>query len=222
MFTSPGEDGLKILFRLSEKIYDANKYSLFYRAFLASFSNQYQLSQVIDTRTSDVTRACFVSYDPEAYYNVNADDINTSNYIDFDNYLEIQQLKSEIKEEDSQNDLNNPVQPKEVMEDDILDKIKKTLNPNFKSKREKHIFIPEEIEKITDTVTEQMLDRGIATTEITGIHYGKKFKFALGTKQAEINLFYGKKGYSVVISPRNGTDSELNKVCCQLMSEWLL
>lgn len=222
MFASPGEDGLKILFRLNEKVYDAARYSLFYRAFVDKFSAQYQLQQVADTRTSDVTRACFVSSDPEAFYNPNAETVIAENFIDFNNYLEIKQLKTELKEKEEEAKEKFPPETKPELEDEALEKIKKTLNPNFKPKREKQIFIPAEIEQITNKVVEQMLEQGIATTEICAIHYGKKFKFALGRKQAEINLFYGKKGYSVVVSPRNGTDSELNKICAQLMAEWLL
>lgn len=42
-------------------------------------------------------------------------------------------------------------------------------------------------------------------------------RFTLGLKRAELNLFFGKKGFSVVCSPRTGTDSELN----QLMVDWV-
>ncbi|MBW6537764.1 MAG: hypothetical protein K0B11_22335 [Mariniphaga sp.] len=222
MFASPGEDGLKILFRLNEKMYDAARYSLFYRAFVDKFSAQYQLHQVADTRTSDVTRACFVSCDPEAFYNPDAETVIAENFIDFNNYLEIKQLKTELKEKEVEAKEKFPPETKPELEEEALEKIKKTLNPNFKPKREKQIFIPEEIEQVTNTLVEQMLEKGVTTTEVCAIHYGKKFKLALGRKQAEINLFYGKKGYSVVISPRNGTDSELNKICAQLMAEWLL
>lgn len=222
MFTSPGEDGLKILFRLNKKMYDAARYSLFYRAFVDKFSAQYQLDQVADTRTSDVTRACFVSSDPDAIYNPGADPVAAENFIDFNNYLEIKQLKADLNEKAEEVKEKFPPEAKPELEEEALEKIKKTLNPNFKPKREKQIFIPEEIEQVTNTVVEQMQEQGIATTEICGIHYGKKFKFALGRKQAEINLFYGKKGYTVVISPRNGTDNELNKICAQLIAERLL
>lgn len=59
----------------------------------------------------------------------------------------------------------------------------------------------------------------ISTDEIIDIHYGKKFRFSLGYRKAEINLFYGKRGFSVVISPRAGTDNELNAVCCDVLKE---
>jgi len=222
MFTSPGEDGLKILFRLNEKMYDAARYSLFYRAFVDTFSTRYELQQVADTRTSDVTRACFISFDPDAFYNPNAVPVVPEDFMDFNNFLEIKQLKADLKDKELEDKEKNPPEPKPELEDEALEKIKKTLNPNFKPKREKQIFVPDEIENISETIVAQMLEKDIATTEIAGIHYGKKFKFALGRKQAEINLFFGKKGYSVVISPRNGTDSELNKICARLMAEWFL
>jgi len=222
IFISPGEDGLKILFRIYEKMYDAVKYSLFYRAFITAFYAQYQLDQVTDKKTSDVTRACFISFDNDIYYNPSAELVNPSDFIDFDNYMEIKRLKKEYKEQEKVDKEAKQPDSKMPIENDVLEKIKKTLNPNFKPRRQKQIFIPEEVETVTDTVTRQMLNHKIATTEILGIHYGKKFKFVLGQKKAEVNLFYGKKGYSVVISPRNGTDPELNKVCWQLMCEWLM
>ena len=36
-------------------------------------------------------------------------------------------------------------------------------------------------------------------------------------KQAEINLFFGKKGFSVVQSPRTGTNAELNQLMADLI-----
>ena len=32
----------------------------------------------------------------------------------------------------------------------------------------------------------------------------------MGLKKAEVNLFYGKRGFTVVKSPRSGTDATLN------------
>ena len=59
-FVSPSQDGIKVLFRLKERCCDSGIYSLFYRAFVQKFSEMYQLQQVIDARTSDVSRACFI------------------------------------------------------------------------------------------------------------------------------------------------------------------
>lgn len=38
---------------------------------------------------------------------------------------------------------------------------------------------------------------------------------------AEINLFYGHKGYSVVESPKRGTSMELNGMMAQLIDDYV-
>ena len=72
-FLSPGEDGLKVMFKLKERCYDSGLYSLFYKLFVNSFSQQYGLQQVVDRQTNDVSRACFISMDVDAYYNPDAE-----------------------------------------------------------------------------------------------------------------------------------------------------
>lgn len=58
-------------------------------------------------------------------------------------------------------------------------------------------------------------------TEIINIQYGKKLRMSLGLKQAETNLFFGKRGFTVVVSPRCGTDSELNNVTADLIRSYI-
>jgi hypothetical protein len=81
--------------------------------------------------------------------------------------------------------------------------------------------VPNEAEEMVEKVVAFLAEKQIVTTEVTSIHYGKKFKFALGSRLAEINLHYGKRGYTAVISPRNGTNSDLNQVCWQLITEMM-
>ena len=220
MFVSPGNDGLKVLFRLSEKFYDAAKYSLFYKAFIHSFSAQYNLQQITDTRTSDVTRACFFSHDPLAWYNPDAEPVDHAAYVRFDNFMEVKQLKTELREAETTTGETLPAKPeKQDLEAGVLAKIKATLNPALAEKRKKQIFVPDEAERMVETIVNAMAEKEIATVAVENIHYGKKFKFALGHRQAEINLFYGKKGFTAVITPRNGTNAELNQVCWQLVTE---
>lgn len=220
MFTSPGNDGLKILFRLNEKIFDHARYSWFYKAFIADFSKQYNLQQLVDKRTSDVTRACFVSFDPDAFYNENAEPVDPENHISFENHIEFRDRKNEIEEEQNAIREVSPQHPEKTeIEADALEKIKATLNPRLHEKLKKQIFVPNEAEEMVEHVVAQLAEKQIVTTEVTNIHYGKKFRLALGNRLAEINLFYGKRGYTAVISPRNGTNSELNQVCWQLITE---
>jgi len=223
-FISPSEDGLKVLFQFSDKCYDAGQFSLFYKVFANSFSTQYHLEQVTDNRTSDATRACFISFDPEAYFNPKAELVNRSAYVDFDNPFATLELRNELKKEEKENAKNKPEQEKEIKgpDTDTLAAIKARLNPSHRTVREKMIHVPEEMENIVAQVILQMQSFDIETHEVVNIHYGKKFKFRLQLKEAEINLFYGKRGYSIVQSPRHGTHPELNAVCAQILIEMLL
>ena len=44
----------------------------------------------------------------------------------------------------------------------------------------------------------------------------------MGVRLGEINLFYGKRGFSVVQSPRSGTSDELNRLLADLITSYLL
>ena len=59
-------------------------------------------------------------------------------------------------------------------------------------------------------------------TEVCDIQYGKKFKFRLGLKLAEVNVFYGKRGFKVVKSPKSGTNDELNGLMVELIEDYLM
>ena len=63
---------------------------------------------------------------------------------------------------------------------------------------------------------------GVQVTEIINIQYAKKIRARLGQREAEINLFYGKSGFSVVISPRRGTNEELNDLLAEIVNNFLL
>jgi len=211
-FTSPGNDGLKIVFRLKEKCYDAAKYKLFYQEFAVQLSNQYGLSGSLDSRTSDVARACFLSYDNEIVYNAEALPIDITPFVE----------NKFFEKTGKDNEFNQHAAPLEkeinIMDDDVLLRIKQTLNPTFKPKP-KNFFVPEELDKLLPLIVEAVSEHGMILTKIDPIHYGKKLKIELGLKWAEINVFYGKKGYSVVKTPKNGSNAELCEIAYQLIMQ---
>jgi hypothetical protein len=224
MFISPGNDGLKILFSLSDKCFDRQKFSMFYRIFAHRFSEQYGLQQVIDTSTSDVTRACFVSVDEQVYYNPSSAPVFMQSIIDFEQVDQVDQAKEELKELDKkaregENDKNTG--NKKELAPDVLEQIKMKLNPNIKTKKEKQYFVPEEVKKITDTIREKVAAYDIETMEIKNISFGRKFVFSLQDKWAEVNVFYGKRGYSAVKTPKNESDPELADITHKIICEFL-
>jgi hypothetical protein len=224
-FTSPSRDGLKVMFGLKERCYDAGIYSSFYKAFLKDFSFEFSLDQVIDNKTSDVTRACFVSVDNDAYYNAEATLIDMKDYVNTDNTTEFFDQKHNLDKESEANDkeekkeerLNHVPDP----DKDIIDQIKARLNPKAAKKEAKPIFVPHQLEEIIDDMKSYIEKTGIIVTEILDIQYAKKIRVKLGMKQAEINVFYGKRGFSVVVSPRCGTDEELNTLTADLINNFL-
>lgn len=223
-FVSPGEDGLKVLFKLKERCYDSGVYSLFYKAFLMKFSEQYTLQQVVDTRTCDVTRACFISVDPNAYYNPEADVVDMGAFVDADNPSALFELKRQqdqvLKECTSLPSKEDLTEASSDPDQQAMERIKQLLNP--KAKKEKApVFVPKELNEIMALLQPYIEQTGVVVSEVINIQYGKKIRFTMGLKQAEVNLFFGKKGFSVVRSPRTGTNAELNELMASLVSDFI-
>ena len=220
VFRSPSNNGLKVFFSLSEKCYDAAQYSIFYKAFAQKLSQQYGLEQVIDKATSDVTRACFVSWDTDAWYNTEAEQVNMKDYVNFENLWEVRELEHTLKKEmREQPKPDTDTKPeKRELSDDLLASIKEKLGTRPRKKTNKIIYVPEELENIMDKVDESVKAHGILIKSIQNIHYGKKLVFTFGAvKWAEINIFYGRKGYTIVKSPKRGRDEQLEEVVYNIL-----
>ena len=223
-FLSPGEDGLKLLFKLSERCYDAGIFSIFYKIFAADFSKQYTLDQVIDTRTSDVTRACFISYDPQAHYNPLADTVNLQAYADVNNPHQMfgEKKKAEKMESKLQAEAQTEKPLKTDVDSDVVQRVKEILL-KIPPKAEKNpAYVPEQLNDIMSELGDFIRETGIEIKEIINISYGKKIRAKVGLKEAEVNLFYGKRGFSVVQSPRTGTSAEMNLMLAGLIESFLL
>lgn len=223
-FLSPSKDGLKLLFHLKERCYDAGIYSLFYKAFINEFSKQYHLEQVVDERTSDVCRACFISIDPDAFYrpNVVSVDINSflpvsdvTSMFDLKRNLEQQVKNAKLKEESGEK-VKDP-------DAEVMDRIKNLLQPKMQQKKleKKEPYIPECLDDIIGDLKKYIEDTGIIVYEIVNIQYAKKIRCKMGSRLGEVNLFYGKRGFSVVQSPRSGTSTELNALLADLVTSYL-
>ena len=221
-FKSPSEDGLKVVFRLDQRCYDSGVYTTFYRSFLRYFSSLRNLNQVVDTVTCDVSRACFFTFDRDIYYNPNALKVSISAYIDLDKpndfFEEISETYNE-KEQDSTQSKGNESANSEPPSD-IMAQIKQRLNPKPTLQRIEPES-PQILNDIIDGIKSYIESFGINVTDIRNIQFGKKIHCALGIKQAELNIFYGKRGFSYVVSPKSGTSTELNDMVKQIVEEYV-
>lgn len=219
-FVSPSEDGLKVMFKLKERCYDSGIYSLFYKTFLREFSLKYNLEQVIDGRVSDVCRACFISIDEDVFYNPIAQTIDINDYLPIDNPSVLIELNHSLE-----NEIKESLQPKDELPVDpdaeTMQRIKKLLNPKVSKPNKNVPFVPQQLDDIMEDLKKYVEDTGVELYETINIQYGKKLRFKMGLKQAEINLFYGKNGFTVVKSPRTGTSAELNELMFQLINSFI-
>jgi hypothetical protein len=225
-FVSPGGNGLKVMFRLKERCYDSGVYSLFYKKFAMDFAVQHGLLSVVDTRTSDVARACFLSVDPGAYRNNEAIAVDMNAIIDTENLDALFSIKQEIKEEvksaaqgakgeDALKDSKDP-------DAEILSLIRAKLSANERVERPRQpVYVPEELEQAIDGIRQAIEDIGIEMKDVKDIQYGKKLVMRSSLRTAEVNVFFGHRGFSVVESPRRGTSPELNNLMCRIIKQHL-
>lgn len=214
MFSSPSGDGLKLLFKLKERITDTGYYSLFYKAFAMNFATQYELNGVVDMATHDVSRCCFVSCDPKAYYNASAEAIDAEVFIPkesdkalFELKKEIKVAEKEVKIEHKEMEIAAPVEEK--LNDDILTEIKKMVGVRVKKKVEKNYVQPKELDIIIPEILEDLSSINVSLVEMKPISYGRQIRVAAGEYWAEINVFYGGRGVVVVKTTKSGSNPEL-------------
>lgn len=219
-FVSPGMDGLKLFFRLSERCYDPGVYSLFYKEFARRFSLQYGLEQVVDTRTCDVSRACFLSADEFAMLREDSESVDIHAVLPSDNPQQLFDIKHE---HDVEMRKAGEERPQHDPDGDALAKIRKLLNPKVAKVEacRPPAFVPSILDDMIDGLKAYIEKMGVEVYEIGNIQYTKKIRCRLGLRQAEVNLFYGHKGFRVVKSPRGGTSDELNELVAQMIEVYL-
>ncbi|MFN4300242.1 MAG: CRISPR-associated primase-polymerase type B [Thermaurantimonas sp.] len=220
IFTSPGADGLKLLFELKEPLSDAPLYSAFYKVFATRLATELNATQWLDRATHDISRATFISHDPDLLSRTENEKIDVFSILPPDDLFAIRQ---EVQQAESV--LNSsPAPPKQKTEDlnpEILNIIKSKLNPKARPLREKKYYVPPEVDQLKEEIIQYFAQSHIEVVDIQPINFGRKFQLKAGNLRAEINLFYGKKGYSVVPTPKTGTHPQLNDLCRQLLEQFL-
>jgi len=231
MFTSPSANGLKIIMLLQEKCSNHHLFSSFYKNFATQFSKQYQLYQVIDPRTSDATRACFLCHDPQPFINLhNIQTINFNDYIS-SNTPDILNTTTHTP---SQQTTNNPDIPspfltppneKPELDDTILQNIKQILS----EKQTKNIpqnqtkaYITQKLAELKPLIPPYLQQFNISHFNIREISYALQISCYIGNHLAEINLFHGKKGFNIVRSTKSGTNPEATETLYNIIQNLLI
>ncbi len=223
-FVSPSEDGLKVMFKLTGRCYDKGIFTLFYKLFAQQFARQYGIEQVVDNQTCDVTRACFISIDEKAYYNPDSELVDISTYAPHNDLSAFFSAKKELeaaaKAKKNATPTPEPAATPDV-DSDVIQNIRAILNPKAAQRQTKNYFVPEQLNAIIGELKQFIEQTGLTVLSINNISYGKKIQMQLQHKKAVVNLFYGKRGYTAVISPQTGTDAELNELAVGLVNTFL-
>lgn len=218
-FVSPSKDGLKILFKLKSTCYDAGLFSAFYKVFVEQFALQYRLEQAVDTRTSDVTRACFIPYDPTAYSNPLSDSVDINTFINPETIQPQRPQKVSPLCEDASAVISQiPVNSNKEPDADCILRIKQLLGQVRNTTKTTIVYVPEQLNQSINGLKSFLEENGVIIDELIDIQYGKKIRAHIGNRMAECNLFFGKRGFSAVASTKRGTDPERNEMLQQLIN----
>jgi hypothetical protein len=212
LFISPGNDGLKVLFNLQEKIHDAGYYSTFYKRFAAQFATDFGLQGAVDLVTSDVSRCCFMSCDPDAWYNDKAEPVDAIAWVNPQSLQALDLLKEEIKlvEETAKSRQETAVKQEgstSELPTDILSRIKEKLNVGrvHATPKQKQYIQPAQLDEAIPALKLSLTNLGIELAEQKPIQYGRQLKIKAGPHWAEVNLFFGKAGFRAVQTTKTGS-----------------
>lgn len=221
LFTTPSGDGLKAVFELDQVCKDAGVYSHFYKTFAQKFALKHNLTSVIDWVTHDVTRAVFLSADEEAWENINAKKIKIEDYISEDFNQDYTLFEKGFDTLVKEAPLSHKTTKGSNLEENILIAIKQKINPNYKTKKQKEIFVPEHLNDILPILETELSKQNIKIIKINSINYGKQIRVAHKNIWAEVNVFYGKRGFSVVRTMKTGSHKELGELTFQIIDKYL-
>lgn len=201
-FVSPSGEGFKVLFRLASPCLSLLEYKMFYREFAMQFAEKHQLVGSVDLRTCDATRACFLAHDANVYFNPEATGVCWDTYIE----------KEEMFEGVAATTAPPVVKPKAVLNEQKYQAVLKEINPKqMVRKADKQLFVPEEILALQSDFERICKENNWELMDLQRINYGQKVMVRQGYKYAEVNVFFGKKGFSIVKSPKTGADAYLSE-----------
>lgn len=224
-YASPSGDGLKVFFKLEKPIVDSGYYSLFYKKFCIWFSEKHGLDGAVDTKTSDVSRCCFVSYDPDAWFNSNAKAVRAEDYLPTEGFRELSQVQKEINEYEKKTaeearQMELPKTEAFELTDNTLSKIKQMVGIRPREKQKKEYFQPEELKTVEEEINFLLNEVGAQLLKSEPISYGRRLKIAADRVWAELNVFYGQKGVTIVKTTKTGSNKELTELLYKLLIDY--
>lgn len=209
-FITPSGQGFKLLYRLAVPVTDTKVFTDFYKSFAMQFASKHDIQQYVDFKTCDVTRVSFLSADSDAYFNVDARAVLHTDYVG-----DIDLFRDETN--DGYGEKKGGDESRNVAVNQYK-KILEKLNPKAVKPSGPAPVVPEILSEIVAPITDKAAELDLNVKEVIDIQYGKKFVFMHDFHTAEVNVFYGRKGFSVVKTPKTKCDPDLTEVAFQLIN----
>ena len=206
-FVSPSGEGLKLFFRLLDPCTDAKTFTAAYRNFAGEFGTRHGFVRSVDLRTCDPTRACFLAHDPNVYHNPEAMPVDWRLWLPTASAAEAL-LFEETDEQLVTARVRRPAIERPINEV-AYQNVLRAINPNAPVRREKQTFVPDELTALDPAMREICALLNWELVGLTPLNFGLKVAVKQGFRRAEVNVGYGKRGFSVVKSPKTGTDPAL-------------
>ena len=234
-FISPSGDGLKVVFTLSEPCVSLKEYSDFYKTFVADWAQKMDVSTFVDLRTTDATRACFLSHDALAFINPMSEPVVLEQYapsvLSFDmgesnsvfttatplesiSVVAVPKVATAPKTYAPDANCSHHIQPDAYAS--VLAVLKTKARPN---PLQRATFVPEPLQHLMQPLMQVFTQQGISVLTVRDVQFGKQIQFQSNTDLAEINIYYGKKGFSVVLSTKKGTHPTFSELCVHLAEQ---
>ncbi|MFZ4545377.1 MAG: CRISPR-associated primase-polymerase type B [Saprospiraceae bacterium] len=236
-FISPSGDGMKVVFTLAEPCTDLKSYSDFYKSFVMLWAQQMDLAQYVDLSTSDATRACFLSSDAAAFINPMAEAVFMDQYVpnvellnfSNDSFMTLTnnganeadvlaqpavEKVSETRHFEADANCSHHIQPDAYAQ--VLSTLKTKARPN---PLQRETAVPEPLVRLMPVLEKSLLQKGIQLLVVRDVQFGKQVQMQCGMDLAEINIYYGKKGFSVVMTTKKGTHSGFCALCAHIAEQ---
>lgn len=204
-YISPSGTGIKLLVLFDEPLENIDTYSAVYKRFSAEFAAQYHLMDKLDQRNSDVSRISFLCNDEGAWMRSDFTPVIWRDYND----PNIEPLMSRPTGKNENNISEHTYQL-------ILEKLGSRPRP-----ARNIIPMMPEIERVMDEISQALASYQIKLEEVEAIQYGAKLILSADKDRAEINIYYGEKGYSTVVTAKRNTNVKLGQVAMHIVDSVL-
>ncbi len=219
-YLSPSGSGIKVLFQLSAPVTHTKAFSEGYQRFGRQWAADHGWSGFIDLKTHDVTRVSFLCHDPNPVYTPTPEPVDASSFQVMLLPWEEEQTTPRTPALPESEPTQDPQEKsKKDMTDEVFQEIRKKLGPEHRPPKSTNTgpYVPEELRSMATVIRSAAAEAGLQV-EFEDIQYGLRVKVHIDHHWAQLNLFYGKQGFSIVPTPKKGSNGELAALLYELVN----